>query len=56
MAANANVTYVTNLYFGNINPGDTNRSKLYLKATEELSKENKIEIRVENAHKFIDQV
>ena len=56
MASNVNVSYVTNPYLGNINPGDTNGSKLYLKATEELSKENKIDIKVENAHKFIDQV
>jgi hypothetical protein len=55
-AAPANVSYVTNPYLGDINPGDSNGSKLYLKATEELSKENKIEIKVENAHKFIDQV
>ena len=55
MAA-ANISYVTNPYLGNINPGDTNGSKLYLKATEELSKENKIDIKVDNAHKFIDQV
>jgi hypothetical protein len=52
----ASVSYVTNPYLGDINPGETNGSKLYLKATEELSKENKIDIKVENAHKFIDQV
>ena len=55
MAA-ATTSYFTNPYLGNINPGDPNGSKLYIKAREELSKDNKIEIKVENAHKFIDQV
>ena len=34
----ATTSYVTNPYLGNINPGDSNDSKLYMKATEPLDK------------------
>ena len=49
-------SFVTNSYSGNINPGKSSRSKLYIKATKELSKETKIKIKFKNANKFIDQV
>ena len=44
------------LYLGDINPGDSNGSKLYIKATEPLEKDHKIKVKVDNANKFLDQV
>ena len=52
----ATTSYVTNPYLENINPGDSNGSKLYMEATEPLDKDHKIEIKVDNANKFLDQV
>ena len=49
-------SYATNPYLGDINPGDANGSKLYMKATEPLDKDHKIEIKVDNVNKFLDQV
>ena len=48
--------FVTDPYQANINPVSSEGAKLYLKATQELADDKKIEIKQEKSQIFIDQV
>ena len=52
----ATQVFVTDPYQGNINPGTSEGSKLFRSATQELDKENKIEISLLNAHLLLNQL
>ena len=49
-----NVLFVDDPYQGDINPGTTDGAKLYLKATAVISDENKFDLSITTAQKFLD--
>ena len=48
--------FVDDPFKGNINPGTSDGAKLYIKVTTELDEDDKYEINIENAQKFLDQM
>ena len=49
------VIFVSNPFHGNINPGTGSRSKIFLKASAKLDKDNKVEVKIATTSKFLDQ-
>ena len=48
--------FVDDPFKGNINPGTSEGAKLYLKATASISEDDKFEININSAQKFVDMV
>ena len=48
--------FVDDPFKGNINPGTSEGAKLYLKATASISEDDKFEINITSAQKFVDMV
>ena len=49
-----NQVFVDDPYQGDINPGTTDGSKLYLKATASITEEDKFDLNISTAQKFLD--
>lgn len=49
-----NLIFVDDPYQGNINPGTTDGAKLYLKATAAIPEEDKFDLNISSAQKFLD--
>jgi len=48
------LVFVDDPYHGNINPGTTDGAKLYLKATASIPEEDKFDLNISSAQKFLD--
>jgi len=48
------MVFVDDPYHGNINPGTTDGAKLYLKATASIPEEDKFDLNISSAQKFLD--
>jgi len=52
----APVIFVVDPFKGNINPGTSEGSKLYTKATATIDDDEKFDLNIENAQKFLDHM
>ena len=50
------MVFVDDPFKGNINPGTSDGAKLYMKATSAINEDEKFDINIKNAQKFLDHV
>ena len=54
MAAQPAVEFICDPFYGNINPGTKIGAQLYLKATASISEDDKFDLKISTAQKFLD--